>query len=250
MEIERGAMADGQTLRDAIVVIAGDSAEAAGLRAALHACGAIPVDAFDGAMKTAELAGLGVGADAIAVVCACHPFDARGPDAARALAHRLGAAHLALRRPLWRPGPGDHWLRARNGVHAARLMPHHWRRVFLAVGRDRIAPFAAAGDRRWFVRAQAPTRGLAPERLLRHASLLDDPGPYAPAAEARLFRRLGVDVLIARNTGGDGARPKILGARLLGLPVVLIEPPLAAPPGSHRDIASVMAALHRLAAAR
>lgn len=215
------------------VSIVGDGAEAAALSRALRTAGATLTGAAPGVL---------------AVVAACHPFDARGPAAARALARRIGAPHLVLARPLWRPGPGDRWIRARNAAHAARLLRPEWRRVFLAVGRDRIAPFAAIGPRRWFVRAQTAPGPLAPERLLRRAQVLDDPGPYAPMAEAALFRRLGIDVLVARNAGGDGARPKILGARALGLPVVLIEPPCAAPSGAHGDVASVISALRALAA--
>lgn len=230
-------MAHGHGLRDHGVLIFGDSAEAAALATALLACGARP-------MRAAK-----AGAP-LALVSACHPFDDLGPDAALALARRLGLPHLALARPLWRPGPGDRWIRARNPVHAARLLPARWRRVFLAVGRDRIAPFAEAGTRAWFVRAQTAPSHRPPERLLRHAALIDNPGPYAPTTEARLLRRLGIDALVVRNAGGDGARPKVLGARMLGLPVVLIDPPRRAPPGAHADVAGVMAALSALAAAR
>lgn len=224
-------------LRNHGVLIFGDSAEGAALAAALAACGARP-------MRAAQ-----AGAP-LALVSACHPFDEPGPDAARALARRLGVPHLTLARPLWRPGPGDRWIRARNARHAARLLPARWRRVFLAVGRDRIAPFAQAGTRAWFVRAQTAPGHRPPERLLRHAALVDNPGPYAPAGEARLFRALGIDALVARNAGGDGARPKVLGARMLGLPVVLIDPPRRAPAGAHADVAGVIAALSALAAGR
>lgn len=228
-------MATEDGLHGSEVSIVGDSAEAAALAAALRALGARPSRGAD------------PGPGALAVVSACHPFDGAGPAAARALAARIGAPCLTLARPPWRPGPGDRWLRARNAVHAARLLRPEWRRVFLAAGRDRIAPFAAIGPRQWFVRARTPPGPLAPERLLRGAQVLDDPGPYAPMAEAALFRRLGIDVLVARNAGGDGARPKILGARAAGLPVVLIEPPAAPPACAHGDVASLVAALRRLA---
>ena len=42
-----------------------------------------------------------------------------------------------------------------------------------------------------------------------------------------LFRELAVDLLICRNLGGEGSRPKVDAALALGIPVVLIDrPPL------------------------
>jgi precorrin-6A/cobalt-precorrin-6A reductase len=155
---------------------------------------------------------------------------------------------LVLRRPLWRPSVGDRWHRAQDAGHAARLLAPRWRRVFLAVGRDRIAPFAARPARRYFVRVLGPASGARrAERLLRDHRVLAAPGPFDRHGEARLFARLGIDALVARNAGGEGARPKLLAARALGLPVVLIEPPRA-PRGAHASVGEIIVALAALAA--
>jgi precorrin-6A/cobalt-precorrin-6A reductase len=185
---------------------------------------------------------------ALALVDACHPFDQDGPAHARAQAARAGVPLLVLRRPLWRPSVGDRWHRAQDAGHAARLLAPRWRRVFLAVGRDRIAPFAARPARRYFVRVLGPASGARrAERLLRDHRVLAAPGPFDRHGEARLFARLGIDALVARNAGGEGARPKLLAARALGLPVVLIEPPRA-PRDSHASVGEIIAALAALAA--
>jgi precorrin-6A/cobalt-precorrin-6A reductase len=185
---------------------------------------------------------------ALALVDACHPFDQDGPAHARAQAARAGVPLLVLRRPLWRPSVGDRWHRAQDAGHAARLLAPRWRRVFLAVGRDRIAPFAARPARRYFVRVLGPASGARrAERLLRDHRVLAAPGPFDRHGEARLFARLGIDALVARNAGGEGARPKLLAARALGLPVVLIEPPRA-PRGAHASVGEIIVALAALAA--
>lgn len=45
-----------------------------------------------------------------------------------------------------------------------------------------------------------------------------------------LFRKLGVDWLVVKNSGGEASRSKLDAARILGIPVALIERP-AQPPG-------------------
>ncbi|MFT6772357.1 MAG: precorrin-6A/cobalt-precorrin-6A reductase [Paracoccaceae bacterium] len=229
-------MADRGVLRGSLILIAGRSAEAQALRRALAGCGA--------RCAVADHSDAG---GALALVDACHPFDESGPFAAREQAERAGLPRLVLRRPPWRPGPGDRWLRTPHADTGARLLAPGWRRVLLAVGRDRIAPFARHGRHRFFVRAMAPPEGARPpERLLRDHVLLPDPGPFDLRAEAALFARLRIDVLVARNAGGEGARPKLLAARALGLPAVLIEPPRA-PSGALPDIRATVAALAALA---
>ncbi|TYO89454.1 precorrin-6A/cobalt-precorrin-6A reductase [Oceanicella actignis] len=183
------------------------------------------------------------------MVDAAHPFDREGARLAAATARRLGAPLVTLRRAPWLPGPGDRWRRVRSARAAALALPAGARRVFVALGRDQLAPFAGRPDLTLLVRARgASGPAQAPRPRLARARFLTAPGPYTPAGEARLFRALGVQALVARNAGGPDAWPKMAAARRLGLPVILLEPP-PAPPGAVRDVPAALAALDRLARA-
>ena len=50
-------------------------------------------------------------------------------------------------------------------------------------------------------------------------------GPFLPKDDLDLMRRQGVEVVVTKNSGGDGARAKLEAARLLGLPVIMIDRP-------------------------
>ncbi len=57
-----------------------------------------------------------------------------------------------------------------------------------------------------------------------------DRGPFTADAERALLREHRIDVLVCRDSGGDLTAAKLVAARELGLPVVLIDRP-PAPPG-------------------
>ncbi|QDL92608.1 precorrin-6A/cobalt-precorrin-6A reductase [Paroceanicella profunda] len=178
-----------------------------------------------------------LGRGCAAVVIATHPFDAAGTASGVAVARALGLPALRLLRPAWRPGPGDGWQQVETaGAAAEAAAGRGARRVFLAVGRDRLAPFAAA-----LPEAELFVRVLGPGPLLARGQVLEAPGPFTAAGEAELFARLGVDLVVARNTGGAGGWPKLAAARALGLPAILLAQP-APPPGLARA-ATVAAAV-------
>jgi precorrin-6A/cobalt-precorrin-6A reductase len=56
-------------------------------------------------------------------------------------------------------------------------------------------------------------------------------GPFDADAEHDLLVRHGVQAVVTRNSGGTGAAAKLVAARALGLPVVVVrrpEPPAGA----------------------
>jgi precorrin-6A/cobalt-precorrin-6A reductase len=94
----------------------------------------------------------------------------------------------------------------------------------LALGRMHVAAFAAQPQHHYLLRfVDAPN---APPALPRH-HLVVDRGPFTLEGDLALMRAHGIDLIVAKNAGGDGARAKLDVARALGLPVVMIDrPPL------------------------
>ena len=52
-------------------------------------------------------------------------------------------------------------------------------------------------------------------------------GPFSLADERRLLLERGIDLVVAKNSGGDATFAKVIAARELGVPVVMIERPEA-----------------------
>ncbi|QLJ03799.1 cobalt-precorrin-6A reductase [Streptomyces sp. NEAU-sy36] len=179
-----------------------------------------------------------------ALVDATHPFaETITAHAARAAA-ATGVPAIVLRRPGWRPVPGDRWHDVPSLAGAAEALPGLGGRVFLTTGRLGLAAFAHLTDHHFLVRSvEPPDPPLPPDTEVLLAR-----GPFTLTGERALLRTHRVDVLVTKDSGGEATAAKLTAARELGLPVVVVRrPPL--PPGV-AAVADVPAVLHRLAVDR
>ena len=177
------------------------------------------------------------------LVDATHPFAAQISRHAAAAAARLRLPLLAVRRPGWTEGPGDRWHRVPDAASAARLLPELGERVFLATGRGDLDTYAAL-DLWFLLRAVDPPPPPLPARCV----VVLDRGPFAVDAERALLTGHRIDVLVTRDSGGSGAVAKLVAARELALPVVLLDRPPASP--GVPTAPTVAAALHWLVSAQ
>ena len=156
-----------------------------------------------------------------AVVDATHPFAHRITASAAEAATTLGIPLLVLRRPGWQPGPGDDWRWVPSLAAAAEALPALGERVFLSTGRQGLSAFAGL-DEHWFlVRTVEAPRPPMPRRV--HVVL--DRGPYTVDGEDALLRRHRIDVVVTKDSGGEATAAKLVAARGLGLPVVVVRRP-------------------------
>ncbi len=156
------------------------------------------------------------------LVDATHPFAAQMSAHAVAASAETGVPLVALERPPWQPGADDTWASVPSTEAAVAALPDRPARVFLAIGRQTLAPFAAAPQHRYLLRFVDPPDGPPP---LPDAEIVIDRGPFTQAAEHALMQAHGTEVVVSKNSGGAGTRAKLDAARILGLPVVMIERP-------------------------
>jgi precorrin-6A/cobalt-precorrin-6A reductase len=158
-----------------------------------------------------------------AVVDATHPFAERISGSAAHAAKLAGVPLLLLRRPGWSAGAGDDWRWVASLDEAATILPTVGTRAFLTTGRQGLAAFASS--ELWFlVRCVDPPEPPLPARM----RLLLSRGPYELAGELDLMRAHRIDVLVTKDSGGTHTEAKLLAARTLGVPVVIVRRP--APP--------------------
>lgn len=153
------------------------------------------------------------------VIDATHPFASGMSRNAIAACEAEGVALIALERPAWVEQPGDRWTRVADFDAAAAALPGDGSTVFLAIGRQNLAPFVGL-NHRWLLRFAE----LAAHPL-RDATLIVSRGPYTVAGDVALMQRHGVSHVVAKNAGGAAAEAKISAARQLGLPVLMIDRP-------------------------
>lgn len=156
------------------------------------------------------------------VIDATHPFAATMSRNAAAACDRIGLPRLRLERPPWVQQANDRWIEAEDVHAAARALPSDARRVFLSIGRQELAPFAARPEIHYLVRMIEPA--TKPPPLPRHELVLGR-GPFHAEAEQGLLVRHRIEFVVSKNSGGDATYAKILAARHLGLPVIMIKRP-------------------------
>ena len=157
-----------------------------------------------------------------ALIDATHPYAATiSANAARAAEH-AGVPLLALRRSAWERVEGDRWVDVDTVGEAVAALGNVPRRVFLAMGRKEIEPFAASPEHVYLVRSVDP---VDPPLAVPHAIYLTARGPFSDAGDRALLERHRIDVVVAKNSGGDASYGKIAAARALHLPVILLKRP-------------------------
>jgi precorrin-6A/cobalt-precorrin-6A reductase len=170
-----------------------------------------------------------------ALVDATHPFAATIAAHAAEAAEKAGVPRVKLLRPPFERTAADRFIPVPDMRAAAAALPQG-ARVFLAAGRREIAPFAARPDLWCLVRMiEPPASG---EVFPKGEIILGRP-PNDPTAEVALLKQHSIGWIVSKDSGGT-AGAKIIAARELGLPVVLIERP-EPPPG--QTVASVAEAL-------
>ncbi|MEV7420467.1 cobalt-precorrin-6A reductase [Streptomyces sp. NPDC089919] len=158
-----------------------------------------------------------------AMVDATHPFAERISFNAAAAAAVSGVPLLAVRRPSWEPVAGDAWHPVASLPAAAALLAGGalGERVFLTTGRMGLAAFAGLDSLRFLVRSVDAPEGPAPARM----DVLLDRGPFSLEGERELLRSHGISVLVTKDSGGAATAPKLVAARELGVPVVVVGRP-------------------------
>lgn len=180
------------------------------------------------------------------LVDATHPYAARISANAAAASRMANVPAIALRRPAWQQQPGDRWTPVESPAEAAGLLGPRPRKIFLALGRQELAPFEAAPQHFYLVRSVDPVQ---PPLGVPDATYILARGPFSDAADRALLEAHGVDAIVSKNSGGQATYAKIAAARALGIEVFLIRrPPLPDLPSGASVDDVVTLADHALAA--
>ncbi|MDX2255279.1 MAG: cobalt-precorrin-6A reductase, partial [Pseudanabaenaceae cyanobacterium bins.39] len=142
-----------------------------------------------------------------------------------AIAARLAQIpHVLLVRPQWEKVEGDQWIEVATVEAAAEAIPASIKRVFITSGRQQLEPFLRRSliysDTWYLIRSIDP-----PDLQLPHSQVLLDRGPFDLAQERQLLRDYRIEAIVSKNSGGTATYAKIIAARELGIPIIMVQRP-------------------------
>ena len=151
--------------------------------------------------------------------------------------------HLMLVRPQWEKVMGDIWIEVESVAAAAQAIPVTLNRVFITSGRQQLEPFLLRSQiypQSWYL-----IRSIDPPDLeLPNSKILLDRGPFSLEQESQLLRDYQIQAIVSKNSGGADTHAKIIAARELAIPVIMVQRP-AMPDGD--KVTSIDAAIAWLA---
>ena len=154
------------------------------------------------------------------LIDATHPFAANISWNAAGAARQVGIPWLMLIRPGWERLPGDDWIEVGSVEAAVVAIPASAGRIFLTIGRQQVALFAGLTGKWCLIRSiDLPDSSI----LLPPGEVLLDRGPFSLDQELQLLRDYRIDAIVSKNSGGDATYAKIIAARELGIPVVMVQ---------------------------
>ena len=157
-----------------------------------------------------------------AVIDATHPFAVRISRNAEAACRELGLPLLAFGRTEWSSTEEDDWHEVADCYDAAELVDRTEGSVFLSIGRQELAAFADCRRASFLIRAIEKPEAPLP---VNHILLLER-GPFDLDHELNLLRKYSIDRVVSKNSGGTGTYAKIVAARKLKIPIVMIRRPV------------------------
>ncbi|WP_246105242.1 cobalt-precorrin-6A reductase [Rhodoligotrophos appendicifer] len=162
------------------------------------------------------------------LVDATHPFATNISMAAKIAADSCGVHLINIVRSEWTAGVGDRWTMVPTLADAIRGLGFNPRRVFMPVGKKEVEISKLAPQHIYIIRTidPVPLARLPPLNVTITAR-----GPFDAESELNLMVSNRVDIIIAKNSGAAATQAKIVAARTLGLPVIMVQ----RPPKPHGD---------------
>ena len=110
-----------------------------------------------------------------------------------------------------------------DAAEAVRILPSFGKTAFLSTGFEALESFMTLAQRMRLVLRTMERLSDLPSGVVT----IQGRPPFELGHEVELLRRYGVDVLVSKASGGSATEAKIVAARQLGLPVVMMRrPPL------------------------
>ena len=157
------------------------------------------------------------------LIDATHPFAAKMSQNAILACQNTNIPFAALTRPQWQKQKTDNWYLVPDIKTAVAALDCNPKRVMLAIGRMHLAHFYKNPQHFYLLRlVDRPVKPLAFTNQVIEVSR----GPFTTNEDKLLLSKYKIDLMVAKNAGGNATYAKIEAARQLKIKVIMIERPV------------------------
>ena len=156
------------------------------------------------------------------LIDATHPFAAIISASAAKACDQTSTPRLTFCRAKWPQTDQDNWFRFKDFPGAAQALPNLAKRPFLTVGKQGAEHFYGCKECHFVLRLlEQPAQPLP---FSNYEVVIGKP-PFSLDQELALLKTHSIDALVTKESGGTSTEAKILAARKLEMPVLIIERP-------------------------
>ena len=152
------------------------------------------------------------------LIDATHPFAARISSNAYEATKQADVEIVRLERQPWQAEEGDIWHHVQSLEDAVTALPKNCT-ALVTIGRQQLGSFLDRDDVKVIARAiDQPSIDIP-----NHWEVILARPPFTLADEIGLISSRNIDVLVTKNAGGNETREKLIAARKLQKPVIIID---------------------------
>lgn len=155
------------------------------------------------------------------VIDATHPFASSISARTEFICKDMKIPSILFLRDEWIPKKNDNWHFIGNYEEIKNSIASH-SRVFLATGTQSLDKFDKLEGCYIFCRKIDKTKNKFP---LNCGEFIIGRPPFTVKDELNLFRKLRIDYLVVKNSGGKASEPKLKAASIMDIPVIMLNRP-------------------------
>ena len=156
------------------------------------------------------------------VIDASHPFSSKISLNTMNACKALNIPVINYSRKPWFKKKGDNWIRVKNFYESTNYLRGKPKRIFLAIGRKNLDTYKEFSQNFFLLRFLESNTN---NNFFQNQKCIISRGPFTVDDDLRILSRYRIEMIISKNSGGDGAYSKIIAARRLKIPIIIISRP-------------------------
>jgi len=159
------------------------------------------------------------------IIDASHPFSKKISFNTFSACKTLDLPLIHFSRKPWYKSKKDNWIRVKSFQESTNYLKSASKKIFLAIGKKNLEIYKNFSHHFFLLRLLENKNNI---RFFPNQECIVSEGPFHVEEDIKILKKYNIDMIITKNSGGNGAYSKIIAARELGITVIIISRPRGA----------------------